>query len=155
MRHLIALAILLLASAVHAQTPAPVEADFLVKDFHFASGEVMPEVRIHYATIGTLRKTAHGTNAVLVLHGTGGSLKQFLNDHFAGVLFAPGGLLDANRYFIVTPDNIGHGKSSKPGDGLRAKFPHYGYNDMVELQHRLVSEGPGIDPLAVAMRTPS
>ncbi len=153
MRHLAVLALLLLAFAVHAQTPAPVEADFLVKDFHFASGEVLPEVRIHYATIGTLRRTAHGTNAVLVLHGTGGSLRQFLNDHFAGVLFAPGGLLDANRYFIVVPDNIGHGKSSKPSDGLRAKFPHYGYNDMVELQHRLVSEGLGVDHLAVVMGT--
>jgi len=153
MRHLTALALLLVAFAVHAQAPAPVEADFLVKDFHFASGEVLPEARIHYATIGTLRRTAHGTNAVLVLHGTGGSLRQFLNDHFAGVLFAPGGLLDANKFFIVIPDNIGHGKSSKPSDGLRAKFPHYGYNDMVELQHRLVSEGLGIDHLAVIMGT--
>jgi homoserine O-acetyltransferase len=152
MRYLAALALLLVAFAVHAQAPVPVEADFLVKDFHFASGEVMPEVRIHYATIGTLRKTAQGTNAVLVLHGTGGSLKQFFNDHFSGVLFAPGGLLDANKFFIVIPDNIGHGKSSKPSDGLRAKFPHYGYNDMVELQHRLVAE-LGIDHLAVVMGT--
>src|SRR5437764_1241276 len=129
--------LLFFAAAANAQTP--VEADFLVKDFHFRSGEVLPEVRIHYVTIGTLRKTEHGTNAVLVLHGTGGSLKQFLNERFAGVLFAPGGVLDASRYFIVIPDNVGHGKSSKPSDGLRSKFPHYGYNDMVELQHRLIT----------------
>src|SRR5438067_6864224 len=117
-------AVLLLAVSAHAQVPAAVEADFIVKDFHFQTGEVLPEVRIHYATIGTLRRTAHGTNAVLVLHGTGGSLQQFLSDRFAGVLFKAGGVLDASRYFIVIPDNVGHGKSSKPSDGLRAKFPH-------------------------------
>ncbi|MBV9187765.1 MAG: alpha/beta fold hydrolase, partial [Acidobacteria bacterium] len=136
-----------------AQIPTASEADFVVKDFHFQSGEVLPEVRIHYATIGTLRKTEHGTNAVLVLHGTGGSLQQFLSDRFAGVLFKPGGVLDASRYFIVIPDNIGHGKSSKPSDGLRSKFPHYGYGDMVELQHRLLVDGLGIEHLHVVMGT--
>lgn len=153
MRTLSALALLLVALTVQAQVPKAVEADFFVKDFHFRSGEVMPEVRIHYATVGTLRRTEHGTNAVLVLHGTGGSLQQFLNDRFAGVLFAPGGVLDASRYFIVIPDNVGHGKSSKPSDGLRAKFPHYDYDDMVELQHRLLAEGLGVDHLYLVMGT--
>jgi homoserine O-acetyltransferase len=88
-----------------------------------------------------------------VLHGTGGSLRQFLNDHFAGILFAPGGLLDANKFFIIIPDNVGHGKSSKPSDGLQSKFPHYDYDDMVELQHRLVAEGLGVDRLALVMGT--
>jgi homoserine O-acetyltransferase/O-succinyltransferase len=153
MRKLVTLALLLFAFAARAEVPAAVEADFLVKDFHFRSGEVLPEVRIHYATIGKLRRTEHGTNAVLVLHGTGGSLQQFLNDRFAGVLFVPGGVLDASRFFIVIPDNVGHGKSSKPSDGLRAKFPHYDYDDMVELQHRLVVDGLGVDHLSLVIGT--
>jgi len=153
MRSVLALAALLFAAALHAQVPKETEADFVVKDFRFRSGETLAEVRIHYATIGTLRRTEGGTNAVLVLHGTGGSLRQFLNDRFAGVLFAPGGLLDANRYFIVIPDNVGHGKSSKPSDGLRAKFPHYDYDDMVELQHRLLSVGLGVDHLFMVIGT--
>src|SRR3977135_3917307 len=149
MRHLPTLALLLFAVTASAQQPKAVEADFIVKDFHFRSGEILPEVRIHYATIGKL----HGTNAVLVLHGTGGSLNQCLNDRFAGVLFAPGGALDAGKYFIVIPDNIGHGKSSKPSDGLRSKFPHYDYDDMVELQHRLLVDGLGIEHLHLVMGT--
>jgi homoserine O-acetyltransferase len=153
MRHFIALTVLLFAATAYPQIPAAAEADFVVKDFRFQTGEVLPEVRIHYATIGKLRRTAHGTNAVLVLHGTGGSLQQFLSDRFAGVLFKPGGVLDASRYFIVIPDNVGHGKSSKPSDGLRSKFPHYGYTDMVELQHRLITEGLGIDHLYLVMGT--
>src|SRR5712691_9138768 len=151
MRHLPTLALLLITTGVYAQALKPVEADFVVRDFHFRSGEVLPEARIHYATIGTLRKTEHGTNAVLVLHGTGGSLQQFLNDRFAGVLFAPGGALDASRFFIVIPDNIGHGKSCKPRDGLRAKFPHYAYADMIELQHRLLADGLGITHLHIIL----
>src|SRR5215813_7814731 len=142
----LAFAALLFAIAAQAQTAK--EADFVVKDFQFRSGETLPVVRIHYATIGT-----PGTKAVLVLHGTGGSLRQFLNDRFAGVLFKPGGLLDASSHFIVIPDNIGHGQSSKPSDGPRAKFPHYDYDDMVELQHRLVTEGLGIRHLSVVMGT--
>ena len=153
MRHLLALAALLFAAALHAQVPKESEADFVVKDFRFRSGETLAEVRIHYATLGTLRRTERGTNAVLVLHGTGGSLRQFLNDRFAGVLFAPGGLLDAGRFFIVIPDNIGHGKSSKPSDGLRAKFPHYDYDDMVELQHRLLVDALGVDHLFMVIGT--
>jgi len=144
---------MLVALSAHAQIPTATEADFVVKDFQFRSGEVLPEVRIHYATIGKLQKTDHGTNAVLVLHGTGGSLQQFLSDRFAGVLFKPGGVLDAGKFFIVIPDNVGHGKSSKPSDGLRLKFPHYGYDDMVELQHRLVVDGLGIDRLHLVMGT--
>src|SRR5258706_8270109 len=135
MRKLLVLTLLLAAAALHAQIPKATEADFIVKDFRFRSGETLPEVRIHYATIGT-----PGAKTVLVLQGTGGSLRQFLSERFAGVLFKPGGLLDAASHFIVIPDNIGHGKSSKPSDGLRAKFPHYDYDDMVELQHRLVTE---------------
>jgi homoserine O-acetyltransferase len=153
MRHLCVLFVLAFAFTTYAQVPASVEADFVVKDFHFRSGEVLPEVRIHYATIGKLTRTERGTNAVLVLHGTGGSLQQFLSDRFAGVLFKPGGVLDASKYFIVIPDNVGHGKSSKPSDGLRSKFPHYGYEDMVELQHRLLVDGLGIDHLHLVMGT--
>jgi len=151
MRNLLTLLFCLLAAAAHAQVPAATEADFVVKDFHFHSGEVLPEVRIHYATVGKLQRTARGTNAVLVLHGTGGSLQQFLSDRFAGVLFKPGGALDASRFFIVIPDNIGHGKSSKPSDGLRAKFPHYDYDDMVDLQHRLLADRLGIEHLHLVM----
>jgi Homoserine acetyltransferase len=153
MRQLVSLALLLFAIAAPAQVPAAVEADFVVKDFHFRSGEVLPEVRVHYATIGKLRRTEHGTNAVLVLHGTGGSLQQFLNDRFAGVLFVLGGVLDASRFFIVIPDNVGHGKSSKPSDRLRSKFPHYDYDDMIELQHRLLADGLGVDHLSLVMGT--
>jgi homoserine O-acetyltransferase/O-succinyltransferase len=128
--------------------PPPVEHDFIVHDFRFVTGETLPEVKIHYATIGT-----PGHPAVLVLHGTGGSFQQFINDRFAGVLFVPGGLLDASRYFIVIPDNIGHGHSSKPSDGLGAKFPHYDYDDMVELQHRLIADELHIDHLFLVMGT--
>jgi len=131
-----------------AEYPAPVEHDFVVHGFHFASGESLPEVRIHYATIGT-----PGKPAVLILHGTGGTFKQFVSDRFAGVLFVPGGLLDATRYFIVIPDNIGHGKSSKPSDGLGQKFPHYGYDDMLELQHRLIADELHISHLHIVMGT--
>ena len=109
--------------------------DFIVKNFRFHDGETVREIRIHYVTFGTPR----AGNAVLILHGTGGSSKQFLNDHFADVLFKSGGLLDSNKYFVVLPDNIGHGDSSKPSDGLQRKFPHYDYDDMVELQHELLA----------------
>src|SRR5947207_1261208 len=126
----------------------PTEHDFVVHDFRFGSGETLAEVKIHYVTVGD----PHG-KPVLILHGTGGSSKQFLNDHFAGVLFAEGGVLDAATHFIVIPDNVGHGQSSKPSDGLRAKFPHYDYDDMVELQHRLVTEGLGIKHLYLVMGT--
>lgn len=124
------------------------EHDLIVKNFRFHDGETLPQVRIHYVTIGT----PANDNAVLVLHGTGGSSKQFLNDRFAGVLFKPGGVFDSSRYFIIIPDNIGHGHSTKPSDGLGRKFPHYDYADMVELQHELVSS-LGIHHLYVVMGT--
>jgi len=115
----------------------------------------MPEVRVHYTTLGKAVKDANGrtTNAVLVLHGTGGSGRQFLRPIFAGVLFGPGQLLDAKKYFIILPDNIGHGKSSKPSDGLHAHFPQYDYADMVALQHQLVEKGLGVNHLRLVMGT--
>ncbi|HEV8434915.1 MAG TPA: alpha/beta fold hydrolase, partial [Thermoanaerobaculia bacterium] len=146
----------LLAAILAAVVLPPVhEADFVIPQYRFADGETLQNVRIHYATLGTLRRDAngHATNAVLVLHGTGGSHQQFLNDHYAGVLFTPGGLLDAQKYFIIIPDNVGHGASSKPSDGLRRKFPHYGYRDMVDLQHRLVTEDFGVDHLYLVTGT--
>lgn len=138
-----------------ATWPTPTEGDFVVHDFAFKSGETLPEVRIHYATLGKPQKDAAGktTNAVIVLHGTGGTGKQFLQPIFAGVLFGPGQLLDANRYFIVLPDNIGHGKSSKPSDGMRAHFPQYDYDDMVSLQHELLVNGLGVNHLRLVMGT--
>ena len=112
---------------------AVAEGDAVVRDFRFASGETMPSLKLHYRTLGT-----PGSPAVLVLHGTTGSGAQFLGDSFAGALFGPGQLLDSTKYFIVLPDGIGHGASSKPGDGLRAKFPHYGYADMIAGQKAIL-----------------
>jgi homoserine O-acetyltransferase/O-succinyltransferase len=135
--------------------PAPVEGDFVVRDFEFASGERLPELRLHYTTIGTPRRDAAGTvrNAVLVLHGTTGSGRGFLSDNFAGRLFGPGQLLDARRYFIILPDGIGHGRSSRPSEGLRARFPRYTYDDMVRAQHRLLTEHLGVSHLRLVMGT--
>jgi homoserine O-acetyltransferase len=135
--------------------PTPQEGDFTVRDFHFQSGEAMPEVRIHYTTLGKPAKDDNGrtTNAVLILHGTGGSGHQFLRSIFAGVLFGPGQLLDATKYFIILPDNIGHGKSSKPSDGMHAHFPQYDYADMVALQHELLEKGLGVNHLRLVMGT--
>src|SRR4029453_654771 len=108
------------------------------------SGETLPELKIHYRTLGTPKTDARGvvTNAGLVMHGTGGTGAQFVGRNFAGELFGPGQLLDTAQYFIILPDDIGHGQSSKPSDGLRAKFPRYGYLDMVEAEHRLLFAGP-------------
>lgn len=138
-----------------ADYPQPTPGDFLIKDFKFASGETLPELRIHYRTLGTPQKDAHGRvrNAVLILHGTTGSGENFLGPNFAGVLFSPGGLLDARKYYIVLPDGIGHGQSSKPSDSLHARFPRYGYNDMVTAQYRLLTEGLGVDHLRLVMGT--
>jgi len=145
-----------LSQAPQRSTPAaPAEADFVMKDFRFSSGETLPELRIHYRTYGTPRKNAQGIvdNAVLVMHGTGGTGAQFIRNNFAGELFGPGQPLDASRYFIILPDDIGHGGSSKPSDGLRAKFPRYGYVDMVTAEHRLVTEGLGVNHLRLVMGT--
>jgi len=138
-----------------AAPPPPSEGDFAIRDFRFESGEVLPELRIHYRTYGTPKKDAQGIvrNAVLIMHGTGGTGGQFVGRGFAGELFQPGQLLDASNYFIVLPDDIGHGKSSKPSDGLRAKFPHYGYLDMIRAEHALLSEGLGVTHLRLVMGT--
>ena len=134
---------------------AVAEADFVIRDFAFDSGERLPELRLHYRTLGAPRRGPSGrvANAVLVLHGTGGSGRGFLTDNFAGVLLGEGQVLDTNRYFVILPDGIGHGGSSKPSDGLRARFPHYGYRDMVRAQHSLLTEGLGVDHLRLVMGT--
>jgi homoserine O-acetyltransferase/O-succinyltransferase len=131
------------------------EGDYVAHDFHFKSGETLPELRLHYTTLGKPARDANGhtTNAILILHGTGGSGRGFLAPNFAGVLFGPGQLLDANRYFIILPDGIGHGKSSKPSDGLHARFPQYDYDDMVSAQHELLQKGLGVDHLRLVMGT--
>src|SRR3974390_2091992 len=135
--------------------PAPTEGDYLVHDFRFQSGETMPEVRLHYYTLGKPLKDASGrtTNAVLILHGTGGSGGGFFRPLFAGQLFSAGQLLDAKRYFIIVPDNVGHGKSSKPSDGMHARFPQYEYADMIALQHELVEKGLSVNHLRLILGT--
>lgn len=136
-----------LSFAASAQNfPAPREGDFVLKDFRFHTGQVLPEVRMHYVTLG-----APSGEPVLVLHGTAGSSASMLTPAFAGELFGPGQPLDASKYFIVIPDSLGHGKSTKPSDGLRASFPKYDYDDMVEAQYRLVKEGLGIKHLRLVI----
>jgi len=143
------------AQPSEAQYPAPMEGTFVLKDFEFRSGERLPELRLHYRALGKPEPDTQGIvrNAVLIMHGTGGSGAQFIRPEFAGELFGPGGLLDAARYFIIIPDGIGHGQSSKPSDGLRGRFPRYGYLDMVEAQHRLLKEGLGVNHLRLVMGT--
>jgi homoserine O-acetyltransferase len=133
----------------------PVAGDFTIKDFAFTSGEKLPELRIHYMTLGTAKRDAagHVTNAVIVMHGTTGSGQQFERKQFADVLFGPGQPLDLTRYYVILPDDIGHGQSSKPSDGLHARFPHYGYTDMVEAEHALVVDGLKVDHLRLVMGT--
>ena len=141
-------------SANQPNWPAPQEGDYVVHNFKFQSGETLPEVRMHYTTLGKPVQDANGraTNAVLVLHGTGGTGSGFLIPIFAGTLFAPGQPLDAAKYFIILPDSIGHGKSSKPSDGMHAHFPQYDYADMIALQHELV-KGLGVNHLRLVMGT--
>jgi homoserine O-acetyltransferase/O-succinyltransferase len=138
-----------------ADYPRPIQGDYTIHDFHFRSGETLPALRIHYRVLGHAQRDANGLvrNAVLILHGTTGSGNQFFNSDFAGELFAPGQLLDADRYYIICPDDIGHGQSSKPSDGLRAHFPRYGYLDMIEAEHRLVTDGLAINHLRLVMGT--
>lgn len=126
-------------SAVAAEYPAPKQGEWITRDFRFHTGDVIPELRLHYTTVGE-----PSGQPVLVLHGSGGSAANMLTPAFAGELFGPGQALDATRYFIIIPDSIGHGKSSKPSDGMKVKFPQYDYADMVDAQHRLLSEGLGI-----------
>ena len=131
------------------------EGDVMLRDFRFGSGETLPELRIHYATLGTPRRDAAGriVNAVMVLHGTGGSGRQFLQPQFADELYGPGQPLDIRRYYIILPDGIGHGRSSKPSDGLRMRFPAYDYSDMVEAHRRMLVEGLGVNRLRLLMGT--
>ncbi len=148
--------VLFLCSAASAATyPAPVEGDYVIRNFKFTTGETLPELKLHYRTIGTPVKDASGIvrNAVIVMHGTGGTGSGFLGAGFGGQLFEEGQLLDGNRNFIILPDAIGHGKSSKPSDGLHAKFPKYTYEDMVVAQYRLLTERLGVNHLRLVMGT--
>jgi homoserine O-acetyltransferase len=156
---LLAAAAALAATAVPAQAPDYAaqlrDADVVLRDFRFADGERLPELRIHYATLGAPHRGADGEidNAVMVLHGTGGTGRQFLAPQFAGELYGPGQPLDLRRYFVILPDGIGHGRSSKPSDGLHMRFPKYDYADMVEAQRRMLAEGLGIHRLRLLMGT--
>jgi homoserine O-acetyltransferase len=135
--------------------PAPVEGDYVSTNFHFRSGEVLPELKIHYRTIGAPKSDSPGVvrNAILIGHGTGGSGAQFLSPQFANVLFGPEQLLDATRYYIILADGIGHGGSSKPSDGMHAHFPHYTYDDMVAAQHELLTKKLSVNHLRLVMGT--
>jgi homoserine O-acetyltransferase len=151
-------AMVVMAMPCSAQQPptfATTEGDFVIHNFQFHSGESLPELRLHYTSLGKPVKDAagHTTNAVLILHGTGGTGHQFLLPQFANVLFGPGELLDSARYFIVLPDGIGHGKSSKPSDGMHAHFPQYDYDDMVAAHYRLLNEGLGVNHLRLVLGT--
>jgi len=138
-----------------ADYPAAVEGDYTIHDFKFASGENLPELRIHYRTLGKIDKDGQGKtrNAVLIMHGTTGSGAQFIRPEFAGELFGKDQPLDVTKFFVVLPDGIGHGKSSKPSDGMHAKFPRYGYIDMVEAQYRLLADGLGVNHARLVMGT--
>jgi homoserine O-acetyltransferase/O-succinyltransferase len=140
-------ALLLHAPIVHAADyPAPQQADWIAHDFRFHTGEVMPDLRLHYTTVG-----ARNGEPVLIIHGTAGSGTGMLTQEFAGELFGPGQALDASKYFIILPDALGAGQSAKPSDGLRGKFPHYDYDDMVLAEYRLVTEGLGIHHLRLVL----
>ena len=155
--------VLLLAAAASAGQgqpapagrPAPVAGDFVIRDFRVTTGESLPELNLHYVTLGEPRRDASGVvrNAVLILHGTGGTGQQFLSRNFADVLFGPGQLLDARTHYLILPDGIGHGRSSKPSNGLHARFPRYTYADMVTAQYRLVTEGLKVNHLKLVMGT--
>ena len=172
--NVLAAVVAMFAGAASAQTPPPPqptspepppqtpsqalplatsEGDFLINDFHFRSGEILPELKLHYTTLGKIHRNqaGHVDNAVIVMHGTGGNGGNFIRPQFSGVLFAPGGLLDSAKYFIVLPDGIGHGKSSKPSDGLHAQFPHYDYDDMVAADYAMLTKGLGIDHMRLVM----
>ena len=173
MKRLSALALSLLAAPVLAQqgVPTPLgasvpqpaapwngpvaEADYTIRDFRFASGETLPQLRLHYSTLGQPHRNAKGEidNAVMVLHGTGGTGHQFLVPQFASELYGPGQPLDIRHYWIILPDGIGHGQSSKPSDGLRMHFPKYDYTDMVEAQYRLLHDGLKIRQMRLIMGT--
>ena len=148
------------ANAATAPAPAATrwptrEGDFTIPNFRFRDGATLPRLRLHYTTLGTPRRNARGEveNAVVVLHGTGGTGKQFLQPQFADELYGPGQPLDIRRHWIILPDSIGHGGSSKPSDGMRMRFPRYDYGDMVEAHHRLLTEGLGVKRARLVMGT--
>lgn len=143
------------AVSAEAKTWPVREGEVVLKDFRFRSGEAHPRLRIHYRTLGRPSRNSAGEidNAVMLLHGTGGSGAQFLRPQFADELFGPGQPLDITRYWILLPDNIGHGQSSKPSDGMRMAFPKYDYDDMVEAQRRLLVEGLGVNQLRLILGT--
>ena len=157
MYRVLSLLVLLFSSCMvfAADYPEPVQGDFSIKDFQFTSGERLPELKLHYRTLGTPERDAKGTvrNAVLIMHGTGGSGAQFIRPEFAGELFGAGGVLDAKRFYIILPDGIGHGLSSKPSDGMHARFPRYGYQDMIHADFRLITEALGVNHLRLVMGT--
>jgi homoserine O-acetyltransferase len=143
------------AMLLAAGYPTPQEGDFILRDFQFRSGESLPEVRLHYLTFGQPQRDAQRIvrNAILILHGTTGSSAQFLRPEFADELYGPGQPFDVSRYYLIIPDNLGHGKSTKPSEGLRARFPKYGYRDMLEAQYRLLTEGLGVNHLRLVIGT--
>jgi homoserine O-acetyltransferase len=143
-----AVALLLCPALWAAAYPNPVEGDYVVKDFKFVTGETLPELKLHYATIG-----APSHDAVLIMHGTGGSSRQFLSEGFGGELFGPGQLLDATKHYIILTDAIGHGESSKPSDGLHLRFPRYTYEDMVRAQYRVITGKLGVRHMRLVMGT--
>ena len=147
-----------------AQAPAPSypathwqvrDGSYVIHDFHFGTGETLPELKLHYITLGTLHRNAagHADNAILLLHGTGGNAHTLLNPVFSDVLFGPGQPFDITKYFLILPDDIGMGESSKPSDGLRMKFPHYDYDDMVRSQHEMLLDGMQVDHLRLILGT--
>jgi homoserine O-acetyltransferase/O-succinyltransferase len=150
-----AMAVSLLIPSAFAQTswPNQREGDFILKDYRFESGEILPELRLHYTTLGAARRDATGgiVNGVLLLHGTGGTGKQWLMPSLANELFGEGQPLDASRFFIILPDGVGRGGSSRPSDGLRGKFPHYRYHDIVASEHRVLTEGIGVKHLRLVL----
>jgi homoserine O-acetyltransferase/O-succinyltransferase len=144
----------LLSAAAGAQQ-VPAGKDYTIRNFRFASGETLAELRIHYITFGRPRRDAAGAvrNAVMILHGTTGSGGGFVSPTYAGQLFGPGQILDTANYFVILPDGIGHGRSSKPSDGMHARFPKYTYDDMVDAQHALLTKGLGVAHLRLVMGT--
>ena len=151
------LAALLASTAASAQTShwPTQDGNYVIRNFHFGSGESLPELKLHYLTLGAPHRDAagHTDNAVLLLHGTGGDAHSLLNPVFSDVLFGPGQPLDIARYYIILPDDIGHGESSKPSDGLRMHFPQYDYDDMVASQHQMLVEGLKVDHLRLILGT--
>jgi len=157
LKHL-AIAALISTASLNAQTTpayAGMPGDYIAHDFHFGTGETLPELKLHYLTLGTPHRNAagHVDNAILLLHGTGGDAHSLFNPVFSTVLFGPGQPLDITRYFLIFPDDIGHGESSKPSDGLRMHFPQYDYDDMIRGQHQMLLEGLHVDHLRLILGT--